>query len=57
MSKQNEVELHINDKKIPLSEFPEQFMKNTLLGMVSTLKGVDDHIETINIVVTNKSDD
>lgn len=52
-----QVELHINDKKILLSEFPEQFMKNTLLGMVSTLKGVDEHIETMRIMVTNKLDD
>ena len=57
MAKQKQVELHINYKKVPLSEFPEQFMKNALLGMVKTLKGVKDPIETIEIRVTNKTDE
>ena len=57
MARQKQVELHINDKKVPLSEFPEQFMKNALLGMVKTLKGVKDPIETIEIRVTNKTDE
>jgi len=49
-----QVELKINKKKIPLSEFPEEFIKNTLFGMVSTLKGVDEHIETIDLSISKK---
>jgi hypothetical protein len=52
-----QVELKINGKKIPLSEFPEEFIKNTLFGMVSTLKGVDESIETIRIIVKDKLDE
>ena len=48
------VELTINGKKIPLSEFPEEFIKNTLFGMVSTLKGVDEDIETITLTISEK---
>jgi hypothetical protein len=49
-----QVELKINGKKIPLSEFPEEFIKNTLFGMVSTLKGVDEDIETITLTISKK---
>ena len=52
MTKQ--VELIINGKKIPLTEFPEEFIKNTVLGMVSTLKGVDEDIETISLAFSKK---
>lgn len=50
MAKQ--VELTINGKNIPLTEFPEEFIKNTLFGMVSTLKGVDEKIETIDLTIS-----
>jgi hypothetical protein len=53
----NQVELEINGKKILLSEFPEKFIKNTIRGMVSTLKGVDESIETIRIIVKDKLDE
>ena len=52
MTKQ--VELIINGKKIPLTEFPEEFIKNTVLGMVSTLKGVDENIQTISLAISKK---
>ena len=32
--------LKVNGKKIPLTEFPEEFITNTMIGMLSTLKGV-----------------
>jgi hypothetical protein len=49
-----QIELKVNEKRIPLSEFPEEFMKNTLIGMISTLKGVDENIETIYLKMSNK---
>jgi hypothetical protein len=52
MTKQ--VELIINGKKIPLTEFPEEFIKNTLIGMVSSLKGVNENIETISLTISKK---
>jgi hypothetical protein len=34
--------IKVNDKNIPLTEFPEEFIKNTLFGMLKSLKGVKD---------------
>lgn len=34
--------IKVNGKKIPLSEFPEEFIKNSVCGMLKTLKGVDE---------------
>ena len=38
----------VNGKEIPLTEFPEEFITNTLEGMLRSLKGVD-RIDTVNI--------
>jgi hypothetical protein len=38
--------LKVNGTQVLLTEFPEEFIKNTLCGMIRTLKGV----ETINTV-------
>jgi molybdopterin-guanine dinucleotide biosynthesis protein MobB len=40
--------ISVNGKNIPLTEFPEKFMTNTLEGMLRSLKGVGQ-IETITI--------
>jgi len=48
------VELVINGKRVPLSEFPEEFIKNTLFGMMTTLKGVDEDIETMTLSISQK---
>jgi len=47
----DKIELKVNGEKISLSEFPQEFIKNTLIGMVKSLKGIDvnDEIITINI--------
>lgn len=50
MTKQ--VNLTINGKEIPLSEFPEEFIKNTLFGMITTLKGVDKDIQTLSLTIS-----
>ena len=47
-----QVELKINGRTIPLSEFPEEFIKNTLFGMVFTLKGVDEDIEQMTLTIS-----
>lgn len=38
MRKLREVELYIDDKKIPLNPFVQDFIKKSLMGMISTLK-------------------
>ncbi|RLF59542.1 MAG: molybdopterin-guanine dinucleotide biosynthesis protein B [Thermoplasmata archaeon] len=40
--------LKVNGKKVGLSEFPDEFIQNTILGMISSLKGVDS-VETLSI--------
>ncbi len=46
-----QVELTINGKKIPLTEFPRDFIYNSLIGMVSTLKGVDEEVESLSLTI------
>jgi len=50
--KMNEVSLKVNGEKIGLSEFPEQFIKNTIIGMIKPLKGVKE-IKEIEIKIIN----
>lgn len=42
------LQLQVNGKSIPLSEFPEEIILKTLLGMLSSLHGVDS-IESFQI--------
>jgi len=35
------VVVRINGKQIPLTEFPSEFIKRTIIGMIGSLKGVD----------------
>lgn len=35
------VVLRVNGKQIPLTEFPEQIIKNTIIGMISSFKGIE----------------
>ncbi len=43
----------VNDKIIPLTEFPTEFIQNTICGMLQTLKGVDD-IKKVEIYFDNE---
>lgn len=49
-----DVELNINGKQIELNNFVENFMAQTLMGMVRSLRGVDD-IDSINVKITKKA--
>jgi len=44
------ISLKVNDKYIPLSEFPSEFITHTIIGMIKPLKGVDE-IDTIEIKI------
>lgn len=37
----NNIQVWVNRKNIPLSEFPAKFIKNSVIGMIKSLKGVD----------------
>jgi len=45
MRKLREVELYIDDKKIPLNPFVQDFIKKSLMGMISTLKTDEAEID------------
>ena len=36
------ISIKVNGKQIPLTEFPSELIKNTICGMLKTLKGVDE---------------
>jgi hypothetical protein len=38
----NELIIKVNGNQIPLTEFPTEFIKNTITGMLQSLKGVDE---------------
>ena len=46
-------ELTINGKKIELNSFVESFISETFIGMVKSLRGVDN-IETIDLKISKK---
>ncbi len=45
------VELQVNGKETELNNFVENFIAQTVIGLVSSLRGVGD-IETINLQVS-----
>ena len=48
--KKGNVEVTVNGKDIPLTPFPNDIISNTLVGMVSSLRGIED-IDSIDISV------
>ncbi len=47
-------ELTVNGKNIELNSFVESFISQTVMGMVKSLRGVDN-IETIDLKISNKA--
>ena len=48
----DELIIKVNGKKIPLTEFPSEIIKNTICGMLSSLKKVED-IKEVEISFKN----
>ena len=48
----SDVSIKVNGKDIPLTGFPEEFIANTIIGMISSLKGVDE-IKDVEIKIMN----
>lgn len=46
------ISIKVNGKNIPISEFPAEFIKNSICGMLKTLKGVDE-IKKVEIKFQN----
>ena len=51
----NNADLTVNGKKIELNRFVENFISQTVMGMVKPLRGVDN-IKTIDLKITTKKD-
>ncbi len=51
-----QVELKVNGKEIELNNFVENFIAQTVIGMVRSLRGVSD-IDTVNLQVSKKAKD
>ena len=47
----DEIIVKVNEKQIPLTEFPSELIKQTITGMLSSLKGVDE-INSVEIRFT-----
>ena len=47
------VELKVNGNEIDLNEFVDKFLSGAVIGMISSLRGVDN-IETVNIEISKK---
>lgn len=47
------VELKVNGKEIELNNFAQNFISQTVISMVESLRGVG-HVETINLKISKK---
>ncbi len=50
----HDISIRVNGKKVAISEFPAEFIKSTLVGMLSSLKGIDQ-INEVEIHIINES--
>jgi molybdopterin-guanine dinucleotide biosynthesis protein B len=48
--------LYVNQLPIPLTTFPREFITSTILGMVSSLKGVGQAVKSIDLFLREKPD-
>lgn len=55
MKKINEVELYIQDENIPLNPFVQDILKESIMGMLSTLKTGDNEIQgNVELLIKNE---
>jgi hypothetical protein len=45
----SDVNLKVNDEKVPLNDFMEDMLKNLLLGYLKAAKGIPETIKSINV--------
>ncbi len=48
-------ELKVNGNEVKLNNFVENFISQTVIGMVKSLRGVSNNIETIGLKVSIKT--
>ncbi len=47
----SEVDLKINDEKVPLNDFMEDMLKNLMLGYLKAAKGIPEDIKSISVEI------
>ena len=47
----SEVNLEVNDEKVPLNDFMEEMLKNLMLGYLKAAKGIPEDIKSINVEI------
>ena len=52
---QLEIELHVNGKPVVLKEYVRNVTKNILVGIINSLKGIEEGIEEIGLRYKKKS--
>ncbi|MCG3217213.1 MAG: hypothetical protein KAS63_10825 [Candidatus Heimdallarchaeota archaeon] len=53
----NNIQLKVNDKKVPLNQFMKKIIYRTIFAIVGSLKGFDeDGIESIELFLSSKED-
>ena len=45
------VNIKVNDKKVPLNDFMEEMLKNLLVGYLKAAKGIPEDIKSINVEI------
>ncbi len=45
------INIKVNDEKIPLNDFMEEMLKNLLVGYLKAAKGIPEDIKSINVEV------
>jgi hypothetical protein len=47
----SDVNLKVNDEKVPLNEFMEGMLKHLLLGYLNAAKGIPENVKSINVEI------
>ncbi len=47
----SDVNLKVNDEKVPLNDFMEEMLKNLMLGYLKSAKGIPEDIKSINVEI------
>jgi hypothetical protein len=50
---EGQVTISLNNSDIPLKYFPMEIIRSTILGMVSTLKGVEGEVNRLEITISH----
>ena len=52
----DEVKMSVNGESIALKGFIQKMIKNTFLGMISSLKGIDKNVEEVTLNINNSKE-